>query len=68
MRRDTLRETLKRTNEKTLKQDRFVAMKKADSENEKIDKDAVKRAHSARSCKEPGKCFEKHLEDDNHKH
>ena len=62
-RRETLKDTLKKTNDKTLKQQRFIAMKRMDSDNEKMDKDYVKKAHTARQCKNRGHCFEKHLDE-----
>ena len=63
LRRDALKDTLKKTKDKTQKEARFIAMKRMDSENEKIDKDAVKRAHTARQCRKPDHCKEKHLDE-----
>lgn len=53
-----LKTTLKSKN--TVEQ--FIALKKMDSLNEKIDKQAVERAHSWRQCRNPSKCDEKHVE------
>ena len=58
IKKDKLMDTLKR---KPGKEEQFIALKKIDSENEKMNKEAVQRAHSARQCKKKGECFEKHI-------
>jgi len=41
--------------------DSFVTMAKNDLQNERMNRAAVEKAHSARSNRKPGEVFEKHM-------